>query len=41
MGPIRSLYEQEGELEKMVMQQGETPVTLRAVRMSDCGECDT
>eukprot|EP00903_Cladosiphon_okamuranus_P007677 g7441.t2 len=33
MGPIRSLYEQEGDLETTLLQQ--TPVLLRPVQMSD------
>ena len=39
MGPIRSLYEQEGDLERALQQppEGEA-VTLRPVQMSDCGE---
>lgn len=36
MGPIRCLYEQEGDLETALLQQ--TPVVLRPVQMSDCGE---
>lgn len=40
MGPVRSLYEQEGELERAVMQKssGGGPLTLRPVQMSDCGK---
>lgn len=36
MGPVRSLYEQEGDLESTLLQQ--TPVVLRPVQMFDCGE---
>ncbi|CAM9242732.1 unnamed protein product, partial [Laminaria digitata] len=38
MGPVRSLYEQQGGLERAVMQQpsGGGPVMLRPVQMSDC-----
>lgn len=39
MGPIRSLYEQEGDLERALLQPpGGAPVVLRPVQMSDCGE---
>lgn len=40
MGPVRSLYEQQGGLERAVMQQpsGGGPVMLRPVQMSDCGK---
>lgn len=40
MGPVRSLYEQEGELERAVMEQPSvgSPVMLRPVKMSDCGK---
>ena len=40
MGPVRSLYEQQGGLERAVMQQpsGGGPVMLRPVDMSDCGK---
>lgn len=40
MGPVRSLYEQQGGLERTVMQQtsGGGPVILRPVQMSDCGK---
>lgn len=42
MGPLRSLYEQEGELERAVMRQasGGGAVMLRPVQMSDCGKQD-
>lgn len=36
MGPVRSLYEQEGDLERALLQQ--TPMVLRPVQTSDCGE---
>lgn len=39
MGPIRSLYEQEGDLERALLQPpGGAPVMLRPVEMSDCGK---
>lgn len=36
MGPVRSLYEKEGDLERAFVKQ--TPMVLRAVHLSDCGE---
>lgn len=36
MGPLRSLYEQEGDLERALVQQ--TPMVLRPVQISDCGK---
>lgn len=40
MGPVRSLYEQQGGLERAVMQQpsGGGSLMLRPVQMSDCGK---
>lgn len=43
MGPVRSLYEQERDLEGALLQHpsGGGAVMLRPVQMSDCGERDT
>lgn len=40
MGPVRSLFEHESDLEKVLSHQppGGGAVTLRPVEMSDCGE---
>lgn len=36
MGPLRSLYEQESDLERALLQQ--SSMAFRPVQMSDCGE---